>query len=267
MVYQACVATVVAGCLHNDPTVFGSENRDKWGLTDSLNRTLSPIFNMARDRNRLLNPQGRQKSCLECAKSKRRCDLRQPSCVRCSRQKLTCLYPPRPHTTNATVHESPLLSPVFNTDYQNDVPGPYIFDFDIPGVTSIESELIDFDLQPNTPSLDSCNAPDPNHGGLILHIPSPRSTSLSASTNMSPMFNTVTLSPLAKSRIGFPYKQMKDAPRMMVEKNATHWCHPKLYEEYMPHPLQGIAYGCSCKSACRLILSRRLCILCLVHRP
>ena len=37
-------------------------------------------------------PPPRQKSCGECSKSKRRCDLRTPACTRCRKRNLPCRY-------------------------------------------------------------------------------------------------------------------------------------------------------------------------------
>jgi hypothetical protein len=63
-------------------------------------------------------------------------------------------------------------------------------------------------------------------------------------------FSTTNIIPFARSRIGYAIEQLKLAPRMMVEENATLWCHATLYEEQMPRPLQ------DAHAACALYVSR-----------
>jgi hypothetical protein len=188
---------------------------------------------MPPDRSRFSNPQGRQKSCSECAKAKRRCDLRQPHCIRCTRQKLTCVYPPRPNASCSI--ESPV--PVSSAEgiHQESLP-PFIYDIDIPEFTAAEVELLDFNFPATTNSNSSCD--DPNlDGGLIIDLPSPQPNP--PSMRISSVFPMATLSPQADSRVGYSFEQMKLAPKMFVEKNATPWSHPVLYEDYMPKLLQG----------------------------
>lgn len=47
------------------------------------------------------------------------------------------------------------------------------------------------------------------------------------------------LPPAAVSRVQFAFKQIQDAPRMMVLENQTAWCHPLLYRDKMPQSMQG----------------------------
>lgn len=190
---------------------------------------------MPPDRNRISNPQGRQKSCSECAKAKRRCDLRQPHCLRCTRQKLTCSYPPQPYASTSTTSDSPVATPIADEGFL-DAPVPFIFDVDITNIMAAETELLNFDFHAAINPPSSCDGQDLDRG-LIIDMPTPRSTSLS--TDSSPIFSMITPSPLAESRVGYPFEQLKLAPRMFVEKNAMHWSHPMLYEDYMPNSLQG----------------------------
>jgi len=69
--------------------ISSSRRSDLHVRIDTLHPTMPP------ERNRGSNLQGRQKLCFECAKAKRRCDLRVPSCLRCSKQHLPCSYPPQ----------------------------------------------------------------------------------------------------------------------------------------------------------------------------
>jgi hypothetical protein len=43
----------------------------------------------------------------------------------------------------------------------------------------------------------------------------------------------------AVSRVQFAFKQLQDAPRMMVLENQTAWCHPLLYQNKMPRSIRG----------------------------
>lgn len=48
-----------------------------------------PLWRLERE-----DPPPRRKSCLACAKAKRRCDQRLPACVRCAQRKIPCEYHP-----------------------------------------------------------------------------------------------------------------------------------------------------------------------------
>ena len=209
-------------------------SRDKASPSSVRSHSNHYICTMPPDRNRVSNPQGRQKSCTECAKAKRRCDLRQPRCVRCTRQKLTCLYPPRPQISSSTTPKSPVHIHVADESLQDTLP-PFFFDIDMPELTAAEVELLDFNFATTTNSNSSCDEQNLD-GGLVIDMPTPESTTLTAKP---PMFSMATLSPLAETRVGYPFEQMKLAPKMLVETNATPWSHAMLYEDYMPNSLQG----------------------------
>jgi hypothetical protein len=194
---------------------------------------------MPPERNRVSNPQGRQKSCAECAKAKRRCDLQQPHCLRCTRQKLTCVYPPQPYASKVPALNSPVDNPVAG-EGSPDAAAPFLFNIDIPNIAGSETEPLSYDFNVAIDPFSSCSDQDPDRG-LIINIPTPRSASPTASSSsMSAMF---ALSARAESRVGYPLEQMKRAPSMFVEKNATPWSHPLLYEDFMPNSMQGATPG------------------------
>lgn len=206
-----------------------------WRSSSSRSQIVRNTSDMPPDRTRTSNPQGRQKSCSECAKAKRRCDLEQPHCLRCTRQKLTCVYPLQPHASVprslATSEDTPVA-----TEDADDVDEPFAFDLDIPAVpTTPNVEMLNFDIPTNTSYLGVIdNEPQDNNVGKIIDVPSPRNWFVTVKQNRMFM-----LSPLAESRVGYSLQQLKATPRMMVESNSTHWSHPKLYDDYMPRSLQG----------------------------
>ncbi|KAH8705881.1 hypothetical protein BGW36DRAFT_393360 [Talaromyces proteolyticus] len=147
----------------------------------------------------------RRKSCMACAKAKRRCDLALPTCSRCSTRQLNCHYPFLNHGHASSGNRSPLdlhsfdglvSMPMTQQHQQHPLPPPPRFD--IYGVDDI-----------------------------TLLVP--------------PTFPP--LPPDVMSRIGFALTQLLDAPRIMVLENQTAWCHPLLYRNGMPQSMQD-AYSC-----------------------
>ncbi|CRG89074.1 hypothetical protein PISL3812_06109 [Talaromyces islandicus] len=65
------------------------------------------------------------------------------------------------------------------------------------------------------------------------------------------------LPPAAVSRIQFAFRQLQDAPRMMVLENQTAWCHPLLYRNKMPKSVQAKHFNVlDAYSSCALHLAR-----------
>ncbi|KAF2246374.1 hypothetical protein BU26DRAFT_430724 [Trematosphaeria pertusa] len=191
-------------------------------------------------RTRHSNPQGRQKSCSECAKAKRRCDLQQPNCLRCTRQKLRCTYPPPPQASVPAMADSEADTPVANAPVGNvDVAMP--FDVDVSDIPSALDAGLDFDFSAALNSFGTLAGMLRNDGMALS-----RPNSVTAKE-----FPTNILAPLSASRVEYSIEQLKLMPRMMVEENATHWSHPRLYEDYMPRPLQVDVYA-----ACALYIAR-----------
>lgn len=208
----------------------------KWRLIDKLLTHPAPLLQclclcnhhgiMPPNRHRSSNPQGRQKSCSECAKAKRRCDLRQPSCLRCSRQGLTCSYPPQPssNATPASQSDSSSTEAIISKDLLRDEFPTIPIDQDV--------ELLDFDFGIGAGSVDVLN--DLLNGNIVDSLEQPQSTGLAERT-----LSTTRLSPLTLSRLEYCFEQLKLAPSMMVSANCTPWSHAYLYDEHMPRSLQG----------------------------
>lgn len=206
---------------------------------------------MPPNRSKTMNPQGRQKSCSECVKAKRRCGLEQPSCSRCSRQHLTCFYPTQPHARAVDSKNAPLETDL-GTNVGFDIPdaalalqdttGPDLsFDFDIqPGSAILSADLLDFDFSSSASSLD------PLSEMLYTSTNDGNRTALQRTTNRAALpISSAHLSHFAKSRVDYSIEQFKIVPKMMVEHNSTPWAHPMLYEDGMPRSLQDAHAACA----------------------
>ena len=185
------------------------------------------------------NPQGRQKSCSECAKAKRRCDLRQPSCLRCTRQDLSCVYPtPLPETPAASTCDT-LVNVESNLGDSNVLPLDFSFGVsDLPDCRQVG--LLDFDFSAGLGSLDSTSYDDQLDGNIEDVLPLTHQNYLPGK-----LFSTSHISSHAQSRVEYTIEQLKAAPAMMVTENQTPWCHPRLYEDYMPRSLQDAHAACA----------------------
>jgi hypothetical protein len=207
---------------------------------------------MPPDRSRAINPQGRQKSCSECAKAKRKCGLEQPRCARCSRQHLSCVYPPQPRLQAATPQ---LVNPQIATSDTNtefnaaDLPlempdmesADMAFDFDIPAMpTGSTVDVLDFDFSAGASSLDALA----NMINISLD-PEDQMAIQRNYANMRKPFSAAHLSPFAKARVEYSIEQYRLAPKTMVAQNCTPWSHPMLYEEHMPRSLQDAHAACA----------------------
>jgi hypothetical protein len=176
-----------------------------------------------------LNSQGRQKSCSECAKAKRRCDLHQPRCTRCSRQQLACIYPTSPAAAvNGELPE--------NAVSDLTIPGDPIH-FDLPDLAhNPVPGLLDFNFTSST-GFDSITplSNTPNAAlGQPMATQRPWYTSIA-----NRKFSLSQLDSVSRARIEYPIEQLLAAPASMVLQCCTPWCHPMLYADEMPRSLQG----------------------------
>ncbi|KAF9740314.1 hypothetical protein PMIN02_011202 [Paraphaeosphaeria minitans] len=200
---------------------------------------------MPPDRVQTSNAQGRQKSCFECAKAKRKCDLQQPNCLRCTRQRLTCTYPSQPHTSDSRktttepgLEEASLIEELF--DPMVELP----FDLEIPDVAAApDLELLNHipnESMPLTSLEQGENTVREFLGREVSGVPSRIARYPSAKS-----VQNLLASELFESRIGYSTELWKRAPRMMVEETCTPWSHPNLYEELMPRSMQDAFAACS----------------------
>jgi hypothetical protein len=201
---------------------------------------------MPPNRSRTANAQGRQKSCSECQRGKRRCDLGNPSCARCLKQHLTCSYP----HISGQLPAAPTERPVYGLD-----------DFELPEIplelADIETETLplnldvsalpptDFDLEAGMTSLESLNNMMYSSTNDEDRMALERIYVQNGKT-----FSAAHIAPFARSRMRWAMEKLKLTPKFMVKENSTPWQHPKLYEEIMPPFLQD-SYA-----ACALYLAR-----------
>ncbi|OAL00325.1 hypothetical protein IQ06DRAFT_143530 [Phaeosphaeriaceae sp. SRC1lsM3a] len=202
---------------------------------------------MPPDRSRSANTQGRQKSCFECAKGKRKCDLGNPSCARCSKQRLRCTYPQslsQAKTAPADTNENNDLG--ISDDFQlpmnlDDIdPASFSMGFDVPPLPVAE-----FDIDIGISNLESLNQ-------MLYNSPDAedRLALERAYSGIEKSFSIAYIAPFAKSRVRWSIEQLKLVPKSIVKQGSTPWQHPMLYQEYMPRCLQD-AYG-----ACALYIAK-----------
>jgi hypothetical protein len=207
---------------------------------------------MPPDRLRTVNSQGRQKSCSECAKAKRKCGLEQPHCARCTRQHLSCIYPPQPCSQAAAPNTAipQIVSPDIHTDFNTagspiDLPemgsADLAFDLDIPALpTGSAVDMLYFDFSAGATSLDALANMIDNSPNLEDQMAIQRNYA-----NVRKLMSVEHLSPFAKARVEYSIEHFKLVPRTMVEQNCTPWSHPMLYDEHMPRSLQDAHAACA----------------------
>jgi hypothetical protein len=204
---------------------------------------------MPPNRNRTLNTQGRQKSCSECAKGKRKCDLGNPACTRCRKQHLTCTYPPPPGqlctVTAENLVEDPVESaaPELSMDLDGIEHATLPLDFDVSTQPLASStDIADFDFETGVASLDSLSnmlyrAPD-DECELALNR-------AYHGDRTEKTFSAAHIAPFAKSRVEWSIARLKLAPKIMIETNGTPWQHAMLYHEHMPRSMQDAYAACA----------------------
>lgn len=203
---------------------------------------------MPPDRSRSANSQGRQKSCSECAKAKRKCGLEQPNCARCRKQHLSCVYPPprsqtaTPYDDNPEAHDDVDIDIAdVSMDFQDVGSTTLPLDFDISTMpTASDADILNFDFSTGINSLGSLTT-------MLNTLPDEEDQMALRRTLylVAKPYSPAHLAPFAKSRVEYSLEQLKLMPRMMVERNSTPWIHSKLYEENMPRSLQDAHAACA----------------------
>jgi hypothetical protein len=197
---------------------------------------------------RTQNAQGRQKSCYECVKGKRKCDNGCPRCARCSRQGLSCVYPLQSIEQRA----APAIEGLFNLP---DEPAgvaieqlddgvalsPFNLE-DIHGATAPNELLFDLDFSSAVTSLSSVENLAGTWNDAATQIV--QYNSLYSPAKVS-SFSWANLDPLARSRVGYAMDRLKLAPKTIAEANSTLWSHAALYNDYMPRLMQDAQAACA----------------------
>lgn len=201
------------------------------------------------------NPPPRRKSCAACIKAKRRCTLDSPSCLRCTQRLIECRYPDTPAApkrrpprsrfvvekdafpTPAPSHlvhldpspDDPLAIPDVSLEYLAIAPDPVVFEVD---TTTPDF----FHHPPQDPA-----AADPNriyHALPIItprHDPPPRTppTTVATRLDLNPVLHAIT------SRLQFSMDKIFSSINQMVLECGTPWCHPSIYQNFMPKVVEG----------------------------
>lgn len=178
-------------------------------------------------------PLPRRKSCEACKTAKRRCDLGLPACSRCIHRDVACVYPWRQPCENLS--EAP---PLIN------LPGDLQETFN---TTCQIQPSLDLHPQPVFPvmtgvvdSLPGCHNQWSHFSGISMELPD-------REINAGPNFDLTIprarhrrpLPEVIANNLQFAIDILEQSPRMMVLENQTPWCHPKLYQNYMPRAMQG----------------------------
>ncbi|KAK1834258.1 hypothetical protein QBC39DRAFT_252628 [Podospora conica] len=212
------------------------------------------------------NPPPRRKSCAACIKAKRRCTLDSPSCLRCTQRLIECRYPdapapkrraPRPrfvekdsgafpaptpslppHIVQLEASPDPLAIPDVPPEYLNIAQDPVVFEV---------NATPDFFNQP-PPS----HGPDPTgvyHHALPIvtprHDPPPRTppTTVATRLELNPVLHAIT------DRLQFSMDKLFASVNQMVLECGTPWCHPSIYQNFMPKVLEDALTSCALYTA------------------
>ncbi|PMD66249.1 uncharacterized protein K444DRAFT_552904, partial [Hyaloscypha bicolor E] len=148
----------------------------------------------------------RQKSCEQCANSKRQCDRGSPKCSRCTSKDLRCLYKSTPRHHSA---ETDILAPLPN--------GQFTGNFQ-PGSSNTQVPPLD-NMFVEQPGFQDVSMP------LLPGVRDPYDCELGV---------------MDRSRIRFLIRQMKTYPTLLVQNGKAPFIHPQASHAWplIPSPLQ-----------------------------
>ncbi|KAK9368226.1 transcription factor gsfR2 [Lipomyces kononenkoae] len=184
------------------------------------------------------NPPSRRKSCLNCIKSKRRCDLRIPTCTRCSQRHLECSYSsqnnrniiiPVEDRRPAWVHILPQL-------LERDPRVP-----DTQSIVPVSSNSLTWVVQPPENGLGDIIPLTFDLTNASLDIVE-QTPGILVRSHVKPFeFTSAAIS----TRLQYSIDQILVAPRQMVLENQTPWCHRHLYIDDMPSSMKDAVASCA----------------------
>lgn len=174
----------------------------------------------------------RQKSCEQCANSKRQCDRVGPKCSRCSSKGLRCLYKSAPSDS---------------ADMQGEAPVTLSNDDLIGAIPAMDAMFLDHsDFQPVPMSLPALDVADSNNSLTVDdHFFAEFDNFLASNTPLPHQIGVMD-----RSRIRFLVRQLKTYPSSMVQRGRAPFIHPQAYYPLMPQSLQDVV------SASALYLSK-----------
>ncbi|KAI0477588.1 hypothetical protein GGR56DRAFT_692283 [Xylariaceae sp. FL0804] len=219
------------------------------------------------------NAPPRRKSCANCIKAKRRCDLREPACLRCAQRRITCSYPARrtaasiggvdvaedaarlvaspaaPELTSAFAFNSNLwetelgpgpgldLDQSFHSAKPN-FPSPMFGDQAAEGLghPSTGSDILGLE---GLLSMDFSMLADESEPLALVALPD--------TTIASPPrhFSIGDASLLIERRLRYSIDEFQRAPQKMLLGVGTAWSHPALYRDSMPVCLEEAVSACA----------------------
>ncbi|OCK76322.1 hypothetical protein K432DRAFT_270056, partial [Lepidopterella palustris CBS 459.81] len=154
-------------------------------------------------------PVARRKSCGECAKAKRRCDMQAPRCHRCAKKNIDCRYPGSGPPLSETVIpelEFPWLDDLLNA----------------PGTTAwsgLLAEPASTDRAPKNSEIQPL--PD------FLQVEGPSMTTI------------------ARQEMTFAVRHFKTYPDKWLKEGKAPFINPRLYATHMPRALQDAYAACA----------------------
>ncbi|KAK9234604.1 hypothetical protein V1525DRAFT_435460 [Lipomyces kononenkoae] len=194
------------------------------------------------------NPPPRRKSCLQCIKSKRRCDLGIPTCTRCRQRLIECSYPSR-SDRNATIipfqdqracKGGPVLSePAVENLPQLQGRGSSVYSTQ--SIFAVNCDSLPCVLQGPENGLGYVTPPTFAVRDTSLDIVQQTPDVLVPSRRRAFEFTFAAIS----SRLQYSIEQILATPRKMVLENQTAWCHPRLYIDVMPRSMQDALACCA----------------------
>ncbi|KAK2039880.1 hypothetical protein LZ31DRAFT_530877 [Colletotrichum somersetense] len=196
------------------------------------------------------NPPSRRKTCLACAKAKRRCDHGQAACLRCSRRKIDCVYPtprisrPKRQTAPKLVETpAPQEGPERSTETPAACPDNSLLPWQQDaGLLQLSTD--DFDCIGLFTDFHDFLAPD-----VLLDGTSSFSSLISSPEQMlvpSQDFASDGLfEEMIASRLQYALDEMKKVPSSTVLENQAPWSHPYLYRAHMPREMQDAQACCA----------------------
>ena len=175
-----------------------------------------------------------RRSCSNCAKSKRRCDLALPRCYRCRVRSLDCRY----HHAPIFPAQQQLPSSILNAAGEPDL---IASSQDGTSIVDTPADLMMPDQQEaSLPSFPDYDLDWPDVMGNIESYWVP--------DQLTPIYSPsegVLAGEIYQERIIYSVKRIRAYPSLLVNQGSTPFIHKKLYSEYMPPAIQDILGVCA----------------------
>jgi Fungal Zn(2)-Cys(6) binuclear cluster domain len=200
----------------------------------------------------------RRKSCGECVKAKRRCDLLSPACTRCTKRRLNCSYAgsrnyrrSKPDEDGNTISiDFNNLTSSSNLELLSESTDSVLMDYPA-STTQIPDNDHTTNLLNENGILEMLQSPEALYGlqalePAFLRYPSAGDFIESYQLMRSIEGSTFTDGNMMDSspRILHAMEEIKAIPELLIKEDGTGWIHPMLYREYMPRSMQDAYAAC-----------------------